>query len=89
MRQAHLPVAIATVILIAATLAISAAAYPVMFTGFEWYDDEGYMLFSLQSFLENGNLYDQVPSNYGPFFYQFWGNFIRIIFFDYDKADTS
>ncbi len=43
-----------------------------MFTGFSDYDDEGYMLLSLKSFLDHGWLYD--PLNvYGPFYYEFWG----------------
>lgn len=37
------------------------------------YDDEGYMLYSLKSFLEHGSLYDRVFSRYGPFYYEAWG----------------
>ena len=43
-----------------------------IFTGFSNYDDEGYMLLSLKSFLNNGWLYSGV-NGYGPFYYEFWG----------------
>jgi hypothetical protein len=48
-------------------------AYPRMFTGFAVYDDEGYMLIALRSFVEGGALYDEVFSQYGPFYYEAWG----------------
>lgn len=44
-----------------------------MFTGFAVYDDEGYMLTALQSFLNQGALYEDVFSQYGPFYYEIWG----------------
>ncbi|SPM28068.1 hypothetical protein [Mycobacterium terramassiliense] len=43
-----------------------------IFTGFQRYDDEGYMLVSLRSFLGHGWFYD-VFNGYGPFHYEFWG----------------
>ncbi|HEX5593373.1 MAG TPA: hypothetical protein VFX35_08500 [Solirubrobacterales bacterium] len=52
--------------------------HPRMFTGFAGYDDEGYMLIALKSFLSHGNLYDDVFSQYGPFYYEFWGAFFEI-----------
>lgn len=48
-------------------------AHPQMFTGFHAYDDEGYMLIALKSFLRHGHLYDDVFTQYGPFYYEFWG----------------
>jgi hypothetical protein len=36
-------------------------------------DDEGYLLISLDEFLDGGALYDSVYSQYGPFYYQLWG----------------
>lgn len=44
-----------------------------MYSGFASYDDEGYMLIALDSFLSHGSLYDDVFSQYGPFYYEFWG----------------
>ena len=45
------------------------AGYWLLFTTFMVYDDEGYVLISLKNFAEHGALYDQVYSQYGPFFY--------------------
>ena len=56
--------------------ALTALTYPIaryrMFMGFAHYDDEGYMLMSLKSFLHHGWHYDGVDG-YGPFYYEFWG----------------
>jgi hypothetical protein len=54
-------------VILAAALAI--AGYWLLFTTFMVYDDEGYVLISLKNFAEHGALYDQVYSQYGPFFY--------------------
>lgn len=55
---------------------MTAATYPIaryrIFTGFSSYDDEGYMLFSLKSFLDHGWHYAGADG-YGPFYYEFWG----------------
>ena len=48
-------------------------AVPRMFTGFASYDDEGYMLIALRSFVDHGSLYKDVFTQYGPFFYELWG----------------
>jgi hypothetical protein len=48
-------------------------AHPRMFTGFANYDDEGYMLTALKGFVSHGHLYDRVFTQYGPFYYEFWG----------------
>jgi hypothetical protein len=53
-------------------------AHPRMFTGFASYDDEGYMLIALKGFLHHGHLYDDVFTQYGPFYYEFWGAFFEI-----------
>jgi hypothetical protein len=47
--------------------------HPRILTGFANYDDEGYMLVALKSFLNHGSLYDDVFSQYGPFYYEAWG----------------
>jgi hypothetical protein len=48
-------------------------AYLRIYNGFISYDDEGYMLIALRSFVEGGGLYDDVFSQYGPFYYEAWG----------------
>jgi hypothetical protein len=56
--------------LLAFLLAVAACvAYPRMFSTFAVWDDEGYLLVSLRSFLAGGALYDQVYTQYGPFYY--------------------
>lgn len=50
-----------------------------MFTGFPFYDDEGYMLIALKSFLNQGSLYDEVFTQYGPFYYEAWGAIFSIL----------
>jgi hypothetical protein len=47
------------------------AAGTLLFTTFMVYDDEGYVLFSLQNFTSGGGLYERVYSQYGPFFFLF------------------
>jgi hypothetical protein len=44
-------------------------AYRGIFSIFPIYDDEGYVLISLESFLQGHALYDDVYSQYGPAFY--------------------
>jgi hypothetical protein len=48
-------------------------AHPTMFAAFHNYDDEGYMLTALKSYVNHGHLYDQVFTQYGPFYYEWWG----------------
>lgn len=52
-----------------AILALAGASR--LFSTFMMYDDEGYVLFSLQTFFNGGGLYERVYSQYGPFFYLF------------------
>jgi hypothetical protein len=61
-----------------ATALLSLAAYPWMFSQFRPYDDEGYVLISIKGFLDVGHLYDQVYSQYGPFFAEAWSVFFRL-----------
>src|SRR5436190_4431957 len=66
--------------LLAAGLVGSAlVAYPSMFSRFAPYDDEGFMLISIKSFIASGHLYDQVYGQYGPFFYEFWGGLFALL----------
>jgi hypothetical protein len=53
-------------------------AHPKMFFGFHEYDDEGYMLTALKSFVNHGHLYDQVFTQYGPFYYELWGGVFSV-----------
>ena len=39
------------------------------FTSFAGYDDEGYLMIGLRSFLQGNALYDHAYSQYGPFYY--------------------
>ena len=62
----------------ALTVVTALIAHPRMFTGFHDYDDEGYMLTALKGFVNGGHLYDQVFSQYGPFYYEFWGGIFSL-----------
>jgi hypothetical protein len=70
---------------LAATLAI--AGYWLLFTTFMIYDDEGYVLLSLRNFSRHGGLYDQVYSQYGPFFYLAYDALHRL--FDFAWTNTT
>jgi hypothetical protein len=75
-RRLRLVVAvIGFAVITAATVLI---AHPKMFTGFHAYDDEGYMLTALKSFVNGGHLYDNVFTQYGPFYYEWWGGFFSL-----------
>jgi hypothetical protein len=60
------------------TAATAVVAYPRMFTGLAAYDDEGYMLTALKSFVNHGHLYDDVFTQYGPFYYEAWGGLFSL-----------
>ncbi len=47
------------------------AGHWLLFSTFQPYDDEGYVLYSLHNYGEHGGLYDQVFSQYGPAFFAF------------------
>lgn len=49
-----------------------------IFTGFFQYDDEGYMLTALNQFTDRGSLYNEVFSQYGPFYFDTWGSFFSV-----------
>lgn len=57
----------------AATALTAYIGYLLMFTGFTAYDDEGYMLVALRSFMSGQALYDKVVIQYGPFYFEFFG----------------
>jgi hypothetical protein len=76
LRKLRLPFGIACFAVV--TVVTVLVAHPRLFGGFSAYDDEGYMLTALKSFLNHGHLYNDVFSQYGPFYYEFWGGFFEI-----------
>lgn len=60
-----------TLVLTLLGVLIAVAGTSLLFSTFMAYDDEGYVLLSLQSFTEIGGLYEKVYSQYGPFFFLF------------------
>lgn len=62
----------------AVTVVTVLIAHPRLLVGFASYDDEGYMLVALKEFLRHGHLYNDVFSQYGPFYYEFWGAFFEL-----------
>jgi hypothetical protein len=66
----------------AVTLLTVLVAHPRMFSGFGYYDDEGYMLSALRGFIKHGELYDRVFTQYGPFYYEFWGGIFSLFGID-------
>jgi hypothetical protein len=46
-------------------------AYCWVFSEFRSYDDEGYLMISVEGFLKGQPLYDAVYSQYGPFYYDY------------------
>ena len=44
-------------------------AYYRMFTGISQYDDDGYLLISVRKLLDGHRMYDDVFTQYGPFYY--------------------
>lgn len=53
-------------------LPLASFAEAMMSTAFKLYDDEGYVLHTLKSFVEGGGLYDRVYTQYGPLPYVLW-----------------
>jgi len=71
-------IAVAVVAFAGLTALTYLIAHPRMFTGFAPYDDEGYMLTALKAFVNHGDLYDRVFTQYGPFYYEAWGGLFAI-----------
>jgi hypothetical protein len=63
----------------AVTVLTALIAHPRMFGYFASYDDEGYMLTALKAFVNHGHLYDDVFSQYGPFYYEAWGGLFSLL----------
>jgi hypothetical protein len=68
----------------AVTIVTVLIARPRMLTGFATYDDEGYMLVALRSFVDGGSLYEEVFSQYGPFYYELWGSIFPLFGIEVD-----
>ena len=66
---------------IAATgLALGVAYFPMLFSRWNSYDDEGMFLVSLRELLKNHSLYDKIwADKYGPFYYMVMSTVYRII----------
>jgi hypothetical protein len=62
----------------AVTVVTALIARPRMFSIIMSYDDEGYMLTALKSFIHRDHLYNEVFAQYGPFYYEFWGGLFSI-----------
>lgn len=63
---------IARVAALGAALVLTAGyAYYVAFSTFPFYDDEGFLDLSLRHFMQGRPLYDDVFTQYGPFYYLF------------------
>jgi len=50
-----------------------------MFSIFNAYDDEGYFLVTLRDYLLGRSLFTQIPTIYGPFFYESMGGLFRLL----------
>jgi hypothetical protein len=77
-RARPVRIAVAVLAFALATAVTCVIAHPKMFTGFSAYDDEGYMLTALKSFVNHGHLYDRDFTQYGPFYYEWWGGFFSL-----------
>ena len=64
-------IVLAAIGLAAVALAAFAHSFYSLFSGFPPFDDEGYILIGLIEFSEGRALYDEVFSQYGPFFFVF------------------
>jgi len=88
--QTRIRLAVGVVAFAVLTLVTYLIAHPQMFTGFRFYDDEGYMLTALKGYVNHGHLYDDVFTQYGPFYYEAWGGLFSIfgIPVDHDSGRT-
>jgi hypothetical protein len=68
-----------TVIAILLALAGAFSAAAVLLTRFSYWDDEGYILISLAHYINEGHLYTQTFSQYGPFYFYVQGIFFQLL----------
>lgn len=69
---------VAVVVYSCFALAALAAAYFSLFSYFAPYDDEGTLLVTLKAFAQGHVLYRDVYSEYGPFYYEFFGGLFAL-----------
>lgn len=74
----RLRIIVAVVGFAAVTLVTALLAQRRISVGFANYDDEGYMLTAIKGFVNHGHLYDEVFTQYGPFYYEFWGGIFSL-----------
>lgn len=74
----RLRLAYALLIYAAVLVPCTLLAYWMMFTQFQWYDDEGFFEYSLRMFMAGHPLYSSVYTEYGPFYYLFFGALLKI-----------
>ena len=67
-------------------VALALAGFWLLFSTFLIYDDEGYVLLSLQNFSRHGGLYDRVYSQYGPFIYLLYDVLHRVLGFAFTNT---
>src|ERR1700736_1383821 len=60
-------------------LLMAVKVYFRSFVGFSDWDDEGYVMIGLRSLLQGNTLYDQVYSQYGPFYYLVYGSLYTLL----------
>ena len=68
----------ATVGIVALGALLTAAYFPMFYSGVTSFDDEGFFLAILRHFLRHGSLYDQTRTAYGPFYFSFMGAIYRV-----------
>ena len=57
---------------------LAAVGYAAMFSSFSHYDDEGFLIVAMRSYLEGEALYDDVFAQYGPLYYHLVGGLYRL-----------
>ena len=78
--------ALSWLVLAALAAALACAGFWLLFSTFQVYDDEGYVLLSLRNFSLHGGLYDRVYSQYGPFIYLLYDVLHRILGFAFTNT---
>jgi hypothetical protein len=63
----------------AATAFTARAGFYRFFTLFAPWDDEGYLLIALRAFVRGGRLYDDVYTQYGPFYFELMGGLFALL----------
>ncbi|MFZ9682037.1 MAG: hypothetical protein ACO3DQ_02360, partial [Cephaloticoccus sp.] len=66
--------------------ALAAVGTWLLFTQYMVYDDEGYVLWSLQRYFAEGGLSTNVYSQYGPFLYVLYDGLHRLLGLDFDNT---